>query len=237
MPIQLARTKNFYSFAWKTGKVADCDPNFPTTLHAWDAEPLELHQPDTAFFGFVQDGPATVTCSSGTFTLKEGMYFSFNDQASISGGRGIIMARDHARGFFMIGGPVEDKGRLKYIDGCTDSLLIPPVRMGDPCLNLLYFPPGIDQTSHTHPSDRIGVVFSGRGECVTPEGIIPLEPGVMFRIPYEGHHKFRTFDSEMRVIAYHPDSDFGPQDEDHPMINRTMVDGVSAKKIDAIRTA
>lgn len=237
MPIQLARTKNFYSFAWKTGKVADCDPNFPTTLHAWDAESLELHQPDTAFFGFVQDGPATVTCSSGSFTLKEGMYFSFNDEASISGGRGIVMARDRARGFFTIGGPVEDKGRLKYIDGCTDSLLIPPVRMGDPCLNLLYFPPGIDQTSHTHPSDRIGVVFSGRGECVTPEGIIPLEPGVMFRIPYEGHHKFRTSDSEMRVIAYHPDSDFGPQDEDHPMINRTMVDGVSASKINAIRTA
>ena len=237
MPIQLARTKNFYSFAWKTGKVADCDPNFPTTLHAWDAEPLSLHQPDTAFFGFVQDGPATIECSSGTFTLKEGMYFSFNDQASITGGRGIVMARDRARGFFMIGGPVENKGRLKYIDGCTDSLLIPPVRMGDPCLNLLYFPPGIDQTSHTHPSDRIGVVFSGRGECVTPEGIIPLEPGVMFRIPYEGHHKFRTFDSEMRVIAYHPDSDFGPQDEDHPMINRTMVDGISARKIDAIRTA
>ena len=59
----------------------------------------------------------------------------------------------------------------------------------------------------------------------------------MFRIPFEGNHKFRTFDSEMRVIAYHPDSDFGPQDEDHPMINRTMVDGVSANKIDKIRTA
>jgi hypothetical protein len=40
----------------------------------------------------------------------------------------------------------------------------------------------------------------------------------------------------MRVVAYHPDSDFGPQDEDHPMINRTIVDGVSASKIDAIRT-
>ncbi len=237
MPLELTPARNFYSFDWKTGKIADCDPNFPTTLHAWDGEALDLHQPDTAFFGIVQDGEAVLECASGSFTLKPGMYFSFNDQAHISGGRGIVIARDRARGFFMIGGPVEEKGRLKYIDGCTDSLLIPPVRMGDACLNLLYFPPGIDQTSHTHPSDRIGVVFSGRGECVTPEGVIPLEPGVMFRIPFEGHHKFRTSDSEMRVIAYHPDSDFGPQDEDHPMINRTMVDGVSANKIDKIRTA
>ena len=30
----------------------------------------------------------------------------------------------------------------------------------------------------------------------------------------------------MCVIAYHPDSDFGPTDDDHPMVNRTIVDGV-----------
>jgi hypothetical protein len=25
------------------------------------------------------------------------------------------------------------------------------------------------------------------------------------------------------VIAYHPDSDFGPTHENHPMVNRTIV--------------
>jgi len=25
------------------------------------------------------------------------------------------------------------------------------------------------------------------------------------------------------VIAWHPDSDFGPRDDDHPMINRTLI--------------
>jgi len=40
----------------------------------------------------------------------------------------------------------------------------------------------------------------------------------------------------MRVIAYHPDSNFGATDIDHPMINRTMVNGVSASELDAIRT-
>ena len=39
------------------------------------------------------------------------------------------------------------------------------------------------------------------------------------------------------MIAFHPDSDFGPAPEDHPMINRTMVDGVSASRLDDIRTA
>ena len=40
----------------------------------------------------------------------------------------------------------------------------------------------------------------------------------------------------MAVIAYHPDSDFGPTHEVHPMINRTIVDGVSARLIEKIRT-
>jgi hypothetical protein len=40
----------------------------------------------------------------------------------------------------------------------------------------------------------------------------------------------------MDVIAWHPDSDFGPEDDDHPMVNRTIVDGVSAAKIADIRT-
>ena len=227
--------ENFLHFDWRSGKVADCDPNYPTSLYAWTGELLELNL-DAAFFGFVASGEAEIYTEHGSFRLTAGMYFSANKSIKVRGGKGILMAREGHSAFFHIGGPVEEKGRLKYIDGCTDSLLIPPVKMGDPCLNLLCFPPGIDQTSHTHPSDRIGMVFSGRGECVTPDEIIPLEPGMIFRIPYEGHHKFRTHDEGMRVVAYHPDSDFGPQDENHPMINRTIVDGVSAAKIDSIRT-
>ena len=29
----------------------------------------------------------------------------------------------------------------------------------------------------------------------------------------------------MDVVAYHPDSDFGPTHEEHPMVNRTRIDG------------
>jgi hypothetical protein len=33
-----------------------------------------------------------------------------------------------------------------------------------------------------------------------------------------------TEDSHLDVIAYHPDTDFGPTDDNHPMINRTWFD-------------
>ena len=152
----------------------------------------------------------------------------------------------------MIGGPIENVGRLKYIDGCTDSLLLSPIKKGDPCLNHLHFPTNINQTQHTHPSHRIGIVASGYGKCITPFGELDLVEGNIFVIKAwdgqsyssgvdgmtypEGQHAFQTFGENMNVIAFHPDSDFGPTDEKHPMINRTMVDGRSASELDDIRT-
>jgi len=227
---------HFRTYEWVPGKLSDCDPNFPTDLSCWEREGASFGATGT-HFGFVFEGTTAISCEAGNFQLKTGMYFCVDGAVEIMGGRGIVITRLGENGLFQIGGPVENRGRLKYIDGCTDTLLIPPVRMGDACLNLLFFPPGIDQTSHTHPSDRIGVVYSGAGECETPNGVTALLPGVIFRIPAEGQHKFRTHDSNMRIIAYHPDSDFGPTDEDHPMLNRTMVDGVSAAQLNEIRTA
>jgi len=143
----------------------------------------------------------------------------------------VAIQLDEYLGTNLIGGPLEARGRLRYIDGCTDSLLIAPPVLGDPCLNLLHFPVGIDQTAHTHPSVRFGVVARGRGECVYEEdgreGVYALEPGVVFCIPRDCVHKFRTLrGEEMTVVAYHPDSDHGPQHDDHPMLNRTWVGGV-----------
>ena len=233
--------KGFSHFNWKTGKIGDLDRQFPSYLSAWDREDLAVTDREGTHFGYVHEGESVITWRGKSFVVYEGMYFSVPGEFTISGGRGIIVSRENYQGFFHIGGPTEREGRLKYIDGCTDSLLVPPVKLGDPCLNLLYFPEGIDQTAHTHPSDRIGMIMSGRGECIAwndgKEEVIPLEPGMIFCIHTDGKHKFRTLNgSEMRVLAYHPDSDFGPQDEFHPMLNRTIVDGVSANSIDAIRT-
>jgi len=230
-------TASFYSYPLVQGLLADMGADiFATRLYGFAGGNLQL-DPAATYFGYVFEGQCTLRCDAGEFTLGAGMYFSIPGGGSVSGrGKGIAMARLGCRGFFQIGGPIEATGRLKYIDGCTDSLLIPPVMLGDPCLNQLYFPPGIDQTQHTHPSMRVGMVVNGSGVCITPRETIPLNPGQVFVIPANGLHSFRTDESPMTVIAYHPDSDFGPTHENHPMINRTMVDGESAARIARIRT-
>lgn len=227
----------FEPFEFQHGLLRDVTSDaFPTKLYAWRQDELRLPAGST-HYGFVYDGRANLVCSAGEFLLNAGMYFAVPGEAVVRGvGRGIAMSSLGFNGIFQIGGPIEAKGRLKYIDGCTDSLLIPPVLKGDPCLNLLYFPPGIDQTQHTHPSNRIGMVARGHGTCITPDEEIPLVPGQIFIINAHGPHSFRTTDSDMTVIAYHPDSNFGPTHEDHPMINRTIVDGVSASQLSSIRT-
>lgn len=234
----------FSSFPFTTGMLFDFSTNkFPTRLYA--VNPLsgcmcmEFNNGST-YYVFAVNRTVITLPHAGTvyqYELTTGMYACVPGAFMVTQGTCIVIERIGHNGMFMVGGPIEESGRLKYIDGCTDSLLVPPVKLGDPCLNALYFPTGIDQTEHTHPSMRVGVVLSGKGECVTPEGIIPLEPGMIFIIHEDGLHKFRTLRGEpMVVIAYHPDSDYGPTDEEHPMLNRTIVNGVSAKFIDDIRT-
>jgi mannose-6-phosphate isomerase-like protein (cupin superfamily) len=172
--------------------------------------------------------------------VPHGYVFAAPGTISLRGSSGVLITREDYKGVFSITGPVEQEGRLRYIDGCTDSLLIPPVMFGDPCLNLLYFPPGINQTAHTHPSDRVGMILSGEGVChAWNDGVedrINLTPGVIFCIHAGGKHKFSTDNRHLRVLAYHPESDFGPQHDEHPMLNRTIVDGVSARELPGIQT-
>ena len=228
--------QTFFPYSLDHGLLEDMTADsFATRLHGFNGETLSLDS-DATHFGFVFEGRTTVSADAGEFALPSGMYFSIPGNGKVSGGRGIVMSRLGYRGFFQLGGPIEETGRLKYIDGCTDSLLVPPVMLGDPCLNLLYFPPGINQTQHTHPSMRVGMVVRGNGVCVTPRETIPLFAGQVFVIPAEGLHSFATKRSAMTVIAYHPDSDYGPTHENHPMINRTIVDGTSASLLAGIQT-
>lgn len=250
----------FSSFPFYSPRVT-LDRQFPSYLTPFSS--LEgggevLLAPGDAHYGYVYAGGlylryAGPDDSPASLPLSTGMAFSVNGPARLELGvhtRGVVVSREGHRAFNVVTGPIEQAGRLKYIDGCTDSLLIPPVRKGDPCLNLLYFPAGIDQTSHVHPSDRIGLILSGHGLCHAWEkgrwGTIverkyELVPGMVFCIHTNGQHKFSTpFGDEMRVLAYHPESDFGPTDEDHPMINKTLVDvageRVSASKVREIAT-
>jgi hypothetical protein len=201
-----------------TSRDLRADP-FPTSVSTWnEAASLEL-PPIGTHFGFVQSGVAGVA----EMRLAAGMYFAVPGALRLRGGSGLVVTRVGYRGFFHVGGPVEETGRLRYVDGCTDSLLIPPVLLGDPCLNLLHIPPGTRQSAHTHPSIRVGLIVSGSGTCVTPDCHYPLRAGLAFVIAANALHSFHTDREDLRVIAYHPDSDFGPTHECHPMVNRTIL--------------
>ena len=177
--------------------------------------------------GLVLSGSTQMRLPLSTTQAQLGpdMYFAVNSSWSVtSSGDALFVQIKGYHGLNMIGGPLEVRGRLKYIDSCTDSLLIPPTIWGDPCLNLLAFPPGIKQSTHLHPSFRCGIVLSGRGFCLLEKERLPLNKGDFFFIPANLKHCFHSDEIEgLRVIALHPDSDFGPTDMNHPMINRTYL--------------
>jgi len=188
--------------------------------------------PSQTHFGFVYRGNAELIIEDRSYPLCTGMHFTaFGDAILKTNGSLITVSQKNWRGIFSLGGPVENEGRLRYIDGCSDTLLIPPVVKGDACLNFLKIPPFTNQTSHTHPSFRFGVIVAGNGFCDSPAGSEDLYPGKVFFIPTDGQHRFRTDSESLSVIAFHPDSDFGPEDDNHPMVNKTIVNGISAAQL------
>lgn len=200
-------------------------------VHHWSNVGRVLTE-DATHYGYVQSGRCDVHSHSGTFSLTEGMYFALPGRGEIRGeGTGVMITQHDASGLFQIGGPIEDRGRLQYIDGCSDTLLIAPAVLGDPCLNLLVIPPHTHQTAHTHPSFRAGMIARGTGLCRLRDRDVPLAAGDLFVIEADVLHSFHTHEESLTVIAFHPDSDYGPHRDNHPMVNRTMVEGVSASRL------
>lgn len=198
---------------------------FPTRVRAWHEDSVALEANATHFL-FAWDGTSKLETSFGNFPLAKGMFAStlegFVGRAG-SSGTGLIVSRLDVRGLFQLGGPIETEGRLRYIDGCTDTLLVSPPLRGDPCFNHLHIPKRTHQTEHTHPSLRVGIIANGHGRCVTREREYALAPGLVFVIGPDQFHSFVTDDDALDVVVYHPDSDTGPTHEDHPMINRTII--------------
>ena len=173
-------------------------------------------------FGLVT-ATSRIAIGPDKLVLRAGSYFVAPEPVRIESGRGLaIVVRDY-RGLRQVGGPIETSGRLRYIDGCSDTLVVSPPRLGEPCLNHLHVPTGTDQSAHTHSSARIGVIVRGRGRCQTPAGPVDLYEGLAWYIPAGLRHSFLTGSESLDVLAWHPDSDFGPTDENHPMVNRTLL--------------
>jgi|SRR3989344_3852244 len=233
-------SKGFISIEINPGVLYEHDDgNFSTLISGFTKESTVLLPNEYTHFGIVVVGNVRLITPDRQRILEAGDFFSIVGKVTIeSDGVGIVNSAKNFIGLNVFGGPIEPEGRLRYIDGCTDTLLIPPIMKGDPCLNLLHFPEKITQTPHTHPSVRTGVIYRGSGECIIPEEnkVIPLITGHAFVIKTGTTHSFNTQEEFMDVIAFHPDSDVGMTDDDHPMINRTIIEGASAKFKKEIRT-
>ncbi len=221
----IAATDAFIPFEIQTGLLCDLSESpFPTKVFGLHDDELTL-EPGATHYGMVVSGGAILHDRLDRYRLRAGMFFCWPGAGTLRGPgcTALIVSRLDYLGLRQVGGPLESTGRLRYIDGCTDTLLVCPPRLGEPCLNHLHIPPGTAQSQHTHPSERLGVILRGRGECRTPSGVWELKPGMAWRIPTGSRHSFYTTDSSLDVIAWHPDSDFGPTDTAHPMINKTIL--------------
>lgn len=207
-------------------------------------ETVELKEQHATIVGYVHSGKWRITNASFTSEVGPESFFSAPGGAKFELLEGddsallVAITRYGYRGF-ALAGQREKFGRMSYIDGCSDSLLIFPNRMGDMSLNHLHFPPGINQTQHIHPSIRFGIVAGGQGEAwyegatfIDQKGadhklkdgwVEPLLPGGMFLLEEQEQHSFRTYKEGMDVIAFHPEGNWGPTDENHPMLNKTLI--------------
>lgn len=165
---------------------------------------------------------------STTFSAN-GCYAAMIQQGTIKGqALSILMSGIHRNNLRVTSVDPTCLGNLSYIDGCSNSNLIDPDRNGDPCVNYLYFPTGIDQSFHVHPSERIGCVIAGRGQAEFYDHngqlqSVELNCGDTFVLNRFCRHRFRTEDSAMSILAFHPDSDDGPNDQQNPMKTRTYL--------------
>ncbi|EDX84351.1 hypothetical protein S7335_2048 [Synechococcus sp. PCC 7335] len=211
-----------------------------TQVSFWKNETLMLPAKGT-HFGFVWQGKAQLKQATQplTFPLLAGMYFSTTGATTVGGHNttGIVISQKTHSGQFLIGGPIESTGRFPYIDGGTTSLLVAPMAVGDPCLHALYMPPNVDQTMHAHPSDRIGIIIRGSGQCCDHEICHDLTPGNLFYISSDHQHRFVTDSQGLDLVVFHPDSDMGFSGRSHPMLSRTLVDGIRATELPQIQTS
>lgn len=200
-------------------------PCFAQKLH----DTTHLCRQHSTLYGYVLSGEVHFPNKNVAIAGQYFCYWNGKEEDALNiTGTTVIFTRLGFKGQNIIGGPIEDSGRLVYIDACSDSLLVYPPRMGDPSLNLLNFPAGVNQTFHIHPSVRLGVVAKGSGTAWIKNARnmhknIELKEGTMFCIEEREIHRFSTDSESMTVIAFHPDGDWGPTDHNHTMLNRTYI--------------
>lgn len=212
----------------KTGEKLDCmNSAFPTF---GQMVTTEIVQPAfSTLFGYVLAGQMNYD----KLNINAGLFFSLpsmsDKKITVVNGAAFIVCRFGYLGASSVGWGVNGPGRLSYIDGCSASILVYPPRLGEPSLHHLHFPKETSQSWHLHPSIRMGVVIRGSGTACLKGKKIPLVAGSTFALDPMETHRFETGVEPMDLIAFHPDGDWGPEDENHPMLNRTFLRGANGK--------
>lgn len=123
-----------------------------------------------------------------------------------------------------------DQGNLSYMDGGTNTTAVNPGRLGDPVINYVHFPAGMEQTLHTHPSHRVGIILKGHGFVETGiytnglQELVDLEQGDVFFMQRNVLHNFMCpYGEDVVLFVFAPDSGTGPTDEINPLKIRTYV--------------
>lgn len=206
----------------KSGLIDMTDTMYPSKSFKIISENEIFKIPEySTAYGIVLDGKAIAY--NGRKEINKHEYFCLTSaqQEILINGHVQIFVRFGFKGQNTIGGPLEESGRLCYIDNCSDTLLIYPPRLGDASMSLLSFPPKIEQRFHTHPSIRLGVIVRGIGFAETSTERFVLKPGVAFCVKEREIHRFVTEESGLDAISFHPDGDWGPTDDNHTLLNRT----------------
>lgn len=116
------------------------------------------------------------------------------------------------------------QGNLSYMDGGTNTNAINPSRSGDPVINYVFFPKGMVQTPHVHPSHRLGFCIRGKGQTDLINQTVKMERGDLFYMGRMELHHFLTPDDDCVLFVFAPDSETGPTDEFNPLKARTYID-------------
>ena len=117
---------------------------------------------------------------------------------------------------------------LPYINGCSTESLLPPVRLGDPTMQLLYMPAGSsEQEEHIHSTVRVVYILDGSGICVHELGKnqkeIRIKKGNVLILEKMCPHHFVTEEEPLLCSPLHIWSSVGAVEQNHPMFNGTHL--------------
>jgi uncharacterized RmlC-like cupin family protein len=117
---------------------------------------------------------------------------------------------------------------LPYINGCSTESLLPPIRLGDPTMQLLYMPAGSsEQEEHIHSTARVVYMLDGSGTCVYGLGKdrkeISITKGDVLILEKMCPHHFVTEEEALVCSPLHIWSSVGAVEKNHPMFNGTHL--------------